>query len=156
MSKQTCPKCNAIKYRQAMVELINDTHYRKKLQCILCGHRWDVDTPLLFDGNRYHFIWVAKEKRTMLLHRWVWEQKNRLLSDFEVIHHINHNKSDNRVSNLEMMSRYDHTGYFHSKGIRLCCEKCSHIWIPQTFKPRICPKCKSSHWSKQPSATISI
>jgi hypothetical protein len=43
-------------------------------------------------------------------HRLVMENKlNRVLDPEEVVHHLNGNKSDNRVENLEVCSRGDHT-----------------------------------------------
>jgi len=41
---------------------------------------------------------------------------NRLLGDDEVVHHINHDKVDNRVENLRVMLRADHVSLHKSTG----------------------------------------
>jgi DNA-directed RNA polymerase subunit RPC12/RpoP len=29
------------------------------------------------------------------------------------------------------------------------CERCGHVWVPQSEeRPRVCPKCKSPYWDK--------
>ena len=42
-------------------------------------------------------------------HRRVWEDANGPVPDGHVIHHINGNKLDNRLGNLQCLRRYDHS-----------------------------------------------
>lgn len=43
-------------------------------------------------------------------HRWLMEQKlGRKLSSDELVHHVNEDTMDNRIENLEVMSRSEHT-----------------------------------------------
>jgi len=44
----------------------------------------------------------------MLMHRYVYEKQNGKIPDGFDIHHINRNKADNEVSNLECISKSDH------------------------------------------------
>ena len=54
-------------------------------------------------------------------HRLLMENKlKRYLSDNEIVHHLNHVKDDNRVSNLSLMDRIDHArehGYENVKNL---------------------------------------
>ena len=53
------------------------------------------------------------------LHRHIMEQHiGRPLKDDEVVHHINHIKNDNRIENLQLMTRAEHIvhHFFNDKG----------------------------------------
>ncbi len=48
-------------------------------------------------------------------HHWIWEQNNnRRVPKGYIIHHINHNKLDNHIENLQMMTKKAHN-QLHSK-----------------------------------------
>ena len=45
----------------------------------------------------------------VMLHTVLMERKlGRYLTDSEVVHHINHDRSDNRLENLQLMSKSEH------------------------------------------------
>ena len=66
------------------------------------------------------------------LHRIVMENHlNRLLTDDEIVHHINHDKLDNRIENLDVMSRTEHVSLHKSTGrtkVNLKCPWCNSLF----------------------------
>ncbi len=55
------------------------------------------------------YVLVKAGDEYVLEHRFVMEQHiGRPLLDTEIVHHINENKQDNRIENLQIMSRAEH------------------------------------------------
>lgn len=78
----------------------------------------------------------ARESGYILEHRLVMsEHLGRPLRDDELVHHINGDKLDNRLENLEIMTRPEHTAE-HMTGSN------NPRWAP--MKPRVCPVCEST------------
>ena len=65
-----------------------------------------------FDDNNYD----KSFKRTIMRHRWVYQNEVGELSPQILIHHINHVKGDDRPENLEPTSRSKHRK-IHNKAI---------------------------------------
>lgn len=63
----------------------------------------------------YRLVWVPDRHKQVYEHRYVMEQHlGRLLDDEEVVHHIDHNKLNNDISNLELCSNeHEHQSRFH-------------------------------------------
>lgn len=58
----------------------------------------------------------ATEHGYVLAHRWVMERHiGRLLNDDEVVHHIDENRFNNDLSNLQLMTRREHTKLHNDK-----------------------------------------
>lgn len=51
----------------------------------------------------------------MYEHRYVWWLNTGDLAEGYVIHHINENKHDNRIENLQKITVSEHTKMHHSK-----------------------------------------
>lgn len=74
-----------------------------------------------FDNFGYKLIWVNKKDRRgrsscyMREHRYIFEKfLNRKLDFNDIVHHKNHNIQDNRLSNLEIISRGKHSSFHNS------------------------------------------
>lgn len=81
-----------------------DLKYIKKIE----NHKWCSDEL----GYIRTDIKTKEKRTTMKLHRFIMEEYLcRKLSKKEVIHHINCNKSDNRIENLKVMSISEHTKF---------------------------------------------
>ena len=81
----------------------------------------------------------AKKKvngKTYLLHRWLMEQHvGRPLRDDEIVHHKNAKKLDNRLENLEVMSRQQHSEHHNQKHPRQQpCVVCGEMFTPTPTK----------------------
>ncbi len=84
--------------------------------------------------------------RQVKQHRWIMEQHlRRQLSPKEIIHHINGNRLDNRIENLEIKTNGQHTTYHqrqrtHKKGYRLNLTEAEHRrradWMKEVHERR--------------------
>lgn len=71
----------------------------------------------------------ANKHGYVLHHRIIMENYlGRILNQDEIVHHKNHNKKDNRIENLEIMSNKEHTKHHSSlngqKWVLLRCPQC--------------------------------
>ena len=67
----------------------------------------------VYDGKAFTlrnngYFSLTTGKRT-LMHRYVWEKEKGAIPDNYDIHHLNGIKSDNRIENLECLSKSEHT-----------------------------------------------
>lgn len=60
----------------------------------------------------------ASSKGYVYEHRVIMENKlGRILKNSEVVHHINHDKTDNRIDNLLLTDRIEHMRVYHPNNI---------------------------------------
>ena len=75
-----------------------------------------------YNKKGYKMIWKPEHHRANKLNGYVmehiviWEEAHKMLvPDGYVIHHINENKLDNSISNLQLMKFGEHTAYHNHK-----------------------------------------
>ena len=68
-----------------------------------------------FDGVRYYLCGKYFQRKGVRLHRVVWEHYNGPVPDGFHIHHVNNDRADNRLENLECLSSREHLGGKHGE-----------------------------------------
>ena len=71
-------------------------------------------TAQIDDRGYYRIVSRKEGNRNKRLHRLIWEAYNGELPEDMVIHHIDGNKTNNDINNLEVLSKSDHS-VLHNK-----------------------------------------
>ena len=129
------------------------------------------DTKQVFNGVTYYKCGSYFQKQGKRLHRAIWEFFNGPILPGCDVHHINHDKSDNRIENLTMMQEHDHLSYHGKKlthldraikaaqdaarawhgsadGKAFHSTLAKEIWLNQKFKTYTCTFCGKSFETK--------
>ena len=115
-----------------------------------------LGTTLLVNSNGYKYLMVkvAEPGKWMYQHRHAMEQKlGRPLQRGELVHHLNHDRLDNRPENLEVMSSTEHNQLHCGKGDRWSkkyerCIRCGRTDKRHASRGR-CMKCYNDDtWAK--------
>ena len=110
-------------------------------------------TKVFFDAKGYALVW--REKKSKKVHVLEWEKHNGPKPPGYEIHHVNENKSDWAIGNLELLSNSDHqrihAGWIRENGawVKKPCTTCKLVLPFSEFYPRKghtpSARCKSCH-----------
>lgn len=109
---------------------------------------WNIE-KIISKGDYFYCIVRDHPNRTkndyVLLHRVIVENHlGRLLNADEVVHHINEDKKDNRIENLEVLTASEHAKHHKSsigrKLLEIRCPECSKIFIREKRSTHIIKK----------------
>ena len=64
-------------------------------------------------SKRGYWMIYVPDRGNIKEHHYVWEQFKGNIPEGYVIHHINHDRLDNRIENLQMMTNGEHTRLHH-------------------------------------------
>lgn len=99
-----------------------------------CAAKRDQRVPNEAFKSRYRQV-KTPDGRKVLEHRWVMEQHiGRRLLRSEQVHHINHDRLDNRIENLELVSVREHAERHTWKPLTTVCAICGKEFTPHKTK----------------------
>ena len=93
------------------------------------------------DDKTGYYLNSTSRKR---MHRYVWEYYNGEIPKGFQIHHIDHDKSNNDISNLEMISRSKHAKIHANERVRDCYDE-----VVENLNKNARPKASEWHGSKE-------
>jgi hypothetical protein len=90
--------------RQAVYELLKSRGYNLRKANILPYQYFDGE-KFTIRNNGYYGRTTGDRA---LMHRIIWQHHNGVIPEGFVIHHKNRDRTDNRIENLEIMSKSEH------------------------------------------------
>lgn len=87
------------------------TRHSKSGVCGGCTQQARRDAPRNWKEDKNGYMTATRGGKYWSEHRWVMEEElERPLTEHESVHHKNGNRSDNRIENLELWSRWQPSG----------------------------------------------
>lgn len=93
------------------------------------------------DDHTGYYLNSTLRKR---MHRYVWEYYNGIIPSGMTIHHIDGDKSNNDISNLELLSRSEHATYHSNQYV-----KTNYTTMLKNLRENALPKAIEWHKSEQ-------
>lgn len=113
----SCPVCHERfeRYESSIKKALRQSAIWICQACTLGRKNVSSAKPLLTKRKKGECVEIKTEDGWVFEHRYIMEQHlGRKLAVSEVVHHKNHNRSDNRIENLEVMDHGDHTRLHHT------------------------------------------
>lgn len=128
-------------YRADGTEQSDSARYRQlgNAVCVAVAE-WILKRLATVDAAIYHpraarYKTVSVDGHTYTEHKLVWERANGPVPDGYVVHHRNHNKRDNRLENLELLTHEEHSRHHNDKHPRIKqCVICGENFEPPATK----------------------
>lgn len=115
--KIKCPECHEIfnRWPHSIKKALKESGAWRCKTCTLRIRNKASSRPLMSKRRKGKCIQIKTENGWIFEHRYIMEQHlGRKLDVSEAVHHINHNRSDNRFENLEIMGHGEHTKMHHT------------------------------------------
>lgn len=143
---KTCAQCGAAFTKPR--SLANWQWEQQRFCSRPCADKGRKTTRVENDKFKARYRQVKVNGKKYLEHRWVMEQHiGRPLLSSEHVHHINHDRLDNRIENLELVTVAEHAERHTWRPITSDCVVCGTTFTPHKTKrarKQTCsPVCKS-------------
>lgn len=111
--------------------------------------KWSRDR--LKTGYTMSTGYLRNTRTGQLKHREIMEEHlGRSLREDEIVHHINENRLDNRIENLQLTNRHIHMVIHKGKVRKQKCEYCAKTYFPKAKHRRYCScRCSAESYKRQ-------
>jgi len=111
---------------------------------------WNIPDKKI-KNNDYLYVSIPEHPKAVGEGHYVYEHRavmenylNRILRDDEIVHHINGNKTDNRLENLQLMTANEHSQYHGEQRkktmVMLKCPYCGKMFVKEKTETHLSKK----------------
>lgn len=126
--------------RQAIWGLLKNHNCKTRIKKVLPFIIYD---DVKFTPNKDGYYRATSRKKHISLHRYIWEKEIKKIPKGFDIHHKNGKKDDNRLKNLECLSKSEHTKKYSPHHNQYKNNKTKHLYANRKDKKPIFDKQKN-------------